>query len=170
MTVTVQQPIGSHDIVTDLNTLRETIILAGRISQLDKTDGMTEAETSTARAERDRLTEQLHGLVDKVRESTITIRLRGLRSSEWNQYILQCTRTVDGKPVKDGNKLLRLAVPGMVEGVLNHAGVPITMSDTDLNTLLESLADTQSYELLQTIQTLNSPAVSLPKDVTRLTA
>lgn len=168
MGITVQQPIGSHRIVTDLNSLRETIVLADRINHLETADGMTETEAAAARDERETMTARLRELAAKVDESTITIRLRGMRSTEWNMDVMACTRMVDGKPVKDGNKLLMMCLPGMVESIVNHDGNNVTMTEQDIKALVESLADTQAYELLQTMQTLNSPATSLPKDVTSL--
>lgn len=160
-------PSAQVNVVTDLNLLRDTIQLANQLDQLpDATGSMTEREIAANRREREQLTRRLSELKTQTDEHTITLTLTGLRANEWNQIVLRATTVTEkNKPVKDLPKLLHLALPLMVTHVTDPTGTEIETTAADLEAFADSLADTQTLELLQTIQELNTPVVSVPKEV-----
>lgn len=166
----ITRPSAQVNVVTDLNLLRETIQTANSLGRLPDTPGLTEAETADNRAERERLTRRLSELKTQTDEHTITLTLTGLRANEWNQLVLRSTITEKNKPVKDLPKLLRLALPLMVTHVTDPTGTEIETTAADLEAFADSLADSQTLELLQTIQELNTPTTSLPKEITTMLA
>lgn len=167
----ITRPSAQVNVVTDLNLLRDTIQLANQLDQLsDVTGSMTEREIAANRREREQLTRRLSELKTQTDEHTITLTLTGLRANEWNQLVLRSTITEKNKPVKDLPKLLHLALPLMVTHVTDSTGIEIETTATDLEAFADSLADTQTLELLQTIQELNTPVVSVPKEVATMLA
>ncbi|BAQ32090.1 hypothetical protein [Bifidobacterium scardovii] len=165
MDITITTPTARQEIVTDLDALRQCIDAANRLNDLKDESGRTEAEAAASRRQRDALTVRLRELADRVRESTITLTLHGLKSNEWNQIVLQCTTTEHGQTTKDLPLLLSLSLPAMVDGLTDAHGKPLDMDRDEIQRLAKSLTDTQSLELLQTIQTLNTPASALPKEI-----
>ncbi|MBW3088830.1 hypothetical protein KIH77_08860 [Bifidobacterium sp. 82T24] len=165
MNITISRPTADVDVCTDLDALRQAILTADEINNLPPAaNGMTEAEAAQTVRKRDELTARLNELGAKVRESSLTLTLRGLNSSQWNQIVAASTKSVDGKIVKDFQQLLTLALPRM----LDHATWRGETTDIDAERLADELSDSQTMQLLETIQQLNTPATSLPKAVSEL--
>lgn len=168
MELQVRSPYTSVEIVTNMTALRESIELTNRINELKAGENMTEVEASAARSEREKLAKRLGKTVQEVQKSTLTVTLEGLRSNEWNQLILRCTGMENGRQSRDMDKLLHLAFPRMLRAVKDPDGNNMEASPEAVNTLLDSLTDSQTAEILQTIQELNTPVTSLPKETLTL--
>lgn len=165
----ITPPSAQVNVVTDLDLLRDTVQAANRLGQLpDITGSMTEREIAANRRERERLTSLLSELKTQTDEHTITLTLTGLRANEWNQTVLRATVMEKNKPVKDLPKLLRLSLPLMVTHVADSTGTAIETTASDLEAFADSLTDTQTLELLQAIQELNTPVTNIPKEVLTL--
>ncbi|PLS25973.1 hypothetical protein [Bifidobacterium parmae] len=166
---TITRPTTDVDIVTDLDALRDTIELTNHYNEIvDATDGTTEAEASHHRRELDHTRSKLADLAAKVEASTITLTLQGLPSNQWNQTVARCTTTQGGRTTKDLNKLATLALAAMTTGMRGHDGEAIPVTADELAGLAGNLADSQILQLLETIQALNVPATSLPKETLTL--
>lgn len=169
MDLRVSTPTAQVRIVTDLDALRESITLTNRINALSSpTANRTEAEAAADARERERLLDDLRETAGRVDASTITLTLQGLHSNEWNQLVTRCTGMDNGRETKDLAKLARLSTPRMLTAVTAPDGTPIEADETAVNGLVDSLTDSQTLELLQTIQELNTPVTSLPKETSAL--
>ncbi|RSX56774.1 hypothetical protein [Bifidobacterium samirii] len=169
MELKVSTPTARVGIVTDLTALRDSIDLTNRITTLDEpAQDMTEHETAALARERENLLESLAQTVQAVEASTITLTLKGLKSNEWNQIVTRCTTTADGRQTRDLARLALLAVPRMVQNVTDANGTMVDTDETAITTLVDSLTDTQTAELLTTVQELNTPVSSLPKETLTL--
>lgn len=162
----IKRPTKTVDIVTDLDTLAQAVDLKQRIDDATpNTAGMTDAEICAAKKATDKLRRELKTKLKTIDESTVTLTLRGLGSSQWNQIVL-ATTTVDqktGKQERDINRLLTETLPEMIINV-EQQGEPVEFDQqTDVPALLEAIVDTQTVELLVAVQQLNTPQVEVPK-------
>ena len=162
----IKRPTKTVDIVTDLDTLAQAVDLKQQIDDATpNTAGMTDAEICAAKKATDKLRRELKTKLKTIDESTVTLTLRGLGSSQWNQIVL-ATTTVDqktGKQERDINELLMEALPAMIVNTEQH-GEPVEFDPAaDVPALLEAIVDTQTVELLVAVQQLNTPQVEVPK-------
>ena len=162
----IKRPTKTVDIVTDLETLAQAVDLKQQIDDATpNTAGMTDAEICAAKKATDKLRRELKTKLKTIDESTVTLTLRGLGSSQWNQIVL-ATTTVDqktGKQERDINRLLTEALPEMIINTEQH-GEPVEFDPAaDVPALLEAIVDTQTVELLVAVQQLNTPQVEVPK-------
>ena len=162
----IKRPTKTVDIVTDLDTLAQAVDLKQQIDDATpNTAGMTDAEICAAKKATDKLRRELKTKLKTIDESTVTLTLRGLGSSQWNQIVL-ATTTVDqktGKQERDINRLLTEALPAMIVNTEQH-GEPVEFDPAaDVPALLEAIVDTQTVELLVAVQQLNTPQVEVPK-------
>ena len=169
MAMTVTTPTAYARIVTDLQALRESIELTNRINDL-ATGGanLTEAETADNVRLRAQLFEDLRQSVKRADASTVTLNLHGLNANQWNELVIRCTSVKDGRETKDLAKLAALSVPRMLIEATDANGKHLPSDQTGVANLIRSLSDTQTVELLQTIQELNTPVTSLPKETRTL--
>lgn len=162
----IKRPTKTVDIVTDLDALAQAVDLKQQIDDATPNPaGMTDAEICAAKKATDKLRRELKTKLKTIDESTVTLTLRGLGSSQWNQIVL-ATTTVDqktGKQERDINRLLTEALPEMIISV-EQQGEPVEFdTQTDVPALLEAIVDTQTVELLVAVQQLNTPQVAVPK-------
>lgn len=162
----IKRPTATVDIVTDLDTLARAIGLKNSIDEATPdTAGMTDAEVCAAKKSTDKLRRELKTLLKTVDASTVTFTLRGLGSSQWNQ-IVAARVTADpktGRQSSDVAGMLIDALPDMIVKV-EQAGEPVDFdSHEDVPALLETIVDTQTVELISTVQRLNTPQVAVPK-------
>ncbi|RSX48938.1 hypothetical protein [Bifidobacterium castoris] len=162
----IKRPTATVDIVTDLDTLTQAIGLKKSIDEATPdTAGMTDAEICAAKKSADRLRRELKTLLKAVDASTVTFTLRGLGSSQWNQ-IVAANVTTDpktGRQSSDVAGMLTDALPDMIIKV-EQAGEPVEFDPhADVPALLGMVVDTQTVELISTVQRLNTPQVAVPK-------
>ena len=162
----IKRPTKTVDIVTDLDALAQAVDLKQQIDDAaPNTAGMTDAEICAAKKAADKLRRELKTKLKTIDESTVTLTLRGLGSSQWNQIVL-ATTTVDqktGKQERDINRLLTEALPAMIVNTEQH-GEPVEFDPAaDVPALLDAIVDTQTVELLVAVQQLNTPQVEVPK-------
>lgn len=162
----IKRPTKTVDIVTDLETLAQAVDLKQQIDDATPDPaGMTDAEICAAKKATDKLRRELKTKLKAVDESTVTLTLRGLSSSQWNQIVTvsMTVNAVTGKQERDISNLLLLALPAMIVSV-EQQGKPVEFdSETDVPALLEAIVDTQAVELLVAVQQLNTPQVEVPK-------
>ena len=139
------------EIVTDLQLMSDIIDLSNRINGQDKPDKQDK--------------ERLAGMVRDLDKSTLVLILRGLPSSPWNAIVIDHTQVKGDRVVKDLQGMVADAVPRMLVKARYKDGEPIDLDGEDLAGLTGSLTDIQVADLIQTIQTLNTPIDSLPKAV-----
>ena len=139
------------EIVTDLQLMSDIIDLSNRINGQDKPDKQDK--------------ERLAGMVRDLDKSTLVLTLRGLPSSPWNAIVIDHTQVKGDRVVKDLQGMAADAVPRMLVKARYKDGEPIDLDGEDLAGLTGSLTDIQVADLIQTIQTLNTPIDSLPKAV-----
>lgn len=162
----IKRPTKTVDIVTDLDTLAQAVDLKQQIDDATPDPaGMTDAEICAAKKATDKLRRELKTKLKTIDESTVTLTLRGLGSSQWNQIVV-ATTTVDqktGKQERDINRLLMEALPAMIVNTEQH-GEPVEFDPAaDVPALLDAIVDTQTVELLVAVQQLNTPQVEVPK-------
>ena len=162
----IKRPTKTVDIVTDLDMLAQAVELKQQIDDATPDPaGMTDAEICAAKKATDKLRRELKNKLKAVDESTVTLTLRGLSSSQWNQIVTvsMTVNAVTGKQERDISNLLLLALPAMIVSV-EQQGKPVEFdSKTDVPALLEAIVDTQTVELLVAVQQLNTPQVEVPK-------
>lgn len=162
----IKRPTKTVDIVTDLDMLAQAVELKQQIDDATPDPaGMTDAEICAAKKATDKLRRELKNKLKAVDESTVTLTLRGLSSSKWNQIVTvsMTVNAVTGKQERDISNLLLLALPAMIVSV-EQQGKPVEFdSETDVPALLEAIVDTQTVELLVAVQQLNTPQVEVPK-------
>ena len=157
MGIVVNKPRRTVDVVTDLDALRECIVAANDINGDDGTK-----QSKRAGEERRK---RLSSLVSKVDASTLTLRLHGLNSSQWNMVVVRNTSSEAGSMVRDWPTMLGEAVPSMIESVAWKAsGETVEMSSDELRDLVSSLSDTQTMDLITVVQELNTPVSLVPKE------
>ena len=151
MPIAVKPITKDVEIVTDLQLMSDIIDLSNRINGQDKPDKQDK--------------ERLAGMVRDLDKSTLVLTLRGLPSSPWNAIVIDHTQVKGDRVVKDLQGMVADAVPRMLVKARYKDGEPIDLDGEDLAGLTGSLTDIQVADLIQTIQTLNTPIDSLPKAV-----
>lgn len=164
----IKRPTKTVDIVTDLDALAQAVDLKQQIDDATPDPaGMTDAEICAAKKATDKLRRELKTKLKTIDESTVTLTLRGLGSSQWNQIVTvsMTVNAVTGKQERDISNLLLLALPAMIVSV-EQQGKPVEFdSETDVPALLDAIVDTQTVELLVAVQQLNTPQAEVPKDL-----
>lgn len=162
----IKRPTKTVDIVTDLDMLAQAVDLKQQIDDATPDPaGMTDAEICAAKKATDKLRRELKTKLKAVDESTVTLTLRGLSSSQWNQIVTvsMTVNAVTGKQERDISNLLLLALPAMIVSV-EQQGKPVEFDpQADVPALLEAIVDTQTVELLVAVQQLNTPQAEVPK-------
>lgn len=156
MKVTVKPITQDEEIVTDLQLMSDIVDLSNQLAQQDK----------PKKADK----EKLAGMVKELDSKTLVLTLKGLPSSPWNAIVIDHTDMVKDRAVKDFQGMVRDAVPRMLVKAEWKDGTEVAFEDGELEELIDSLTDIQVAELIQTIQTLNTPINQLPKEVRDLIA
>ena len=151
MPIAVKPITKDVEIVTDLQLMSDIIDLSNRINSQDKP------------SQKDK--DQLAGMVRDLDNSTLVLTLRGLPSSPWNAIVIDHTQVKGDRAVKDLQGMVADAVPRMLVKARYKDGEDIDLGGEDLAGLTGSLTDIQVADLIQTIQTLNTPIDALPKAV-----
>ena len=151
MPIAVKPITKDVEIVTDLQLMSDIIDLSNRINAQDKP------------SQKDK--DQLAGMVKDLDRSTLVLTLRGLPSSPWNAIVIDHTQVKGDRAVKDLQGMVADAVPRMLVKARYKDGDPIDLDGEDLAGLMGSLTDIQVADLIETIQTLNTPIDALPKAV-----
>lgn len=154
MPIAVKPITRDVEIVTDLQLMSDIIDLSNRINAQDKP------------SQKDK--ERLAGMVQDLDKSTLVLTLRGLPSSPWNAIVIDHTQVKGDRAVKDLQGMVADAVPRMLVKARYKDGEDIDLGGEDLAGLTGSLTDIQVADLIQTIQTLNTPIDALPKAVREL--
>jgi hypothetical protein len=157
MGIVVNKPRRTVDVVTDLDALRDCIVAANGING---DDGQKQSK-SVGEERRKRLSD----LVDKVDASTLTLKMHGLNSSQWNMVVVRNTSSEAGSMVRDWPSMLGEAIPSMIESVVwKTSGDSVEMSADELRDFVSSLSDTQTMDIITVVQELNTPVSSVPKE------
>jgi len=151
MPIAVKPITKDVEIVTDLQLMSDIIDLSNRINAQDQP------------SQKDK--ERLAGMVQDLDKSTLVLTLRGLPSSPWNAIVIDHTQVKDDRAVKDLQGIVADAVPRMLVKARYKDGEELDLDGEDLAGLTGSLTDIQVADLIQTIQTLNTPIDALPKAV-----
>ena len=151
MPIAVKPITKDVEIVTDLQLMSDIIDLSNQITAQDKP------------SQKDK--DQLTGMVRDLDKSTLVLTLRGLPSSPWNAIVIDHTQVKGDRAVKDLQGMVADAVPRMLVKARYKGGEEINLGGEDLAGLMGSLTDIQVADLIQTIQTLNTPIDALPKAV-----
>ena len=151
MPIAVKPITKDVEIVTDLQLMSDIIDLSNRINAQDKP------------SQKDK--DQLAGMVKDLDRSTLVLTLRGLPSSPWNAIVIDHTQVKGDRAVKDLQGMVADAVPRMLVKARYKDGGDLDLGGEDLAGLTGSLTDIQVADLIQTIQTLNTPIDALPKAV-----
>lgn len=156
MEVTVKPITKSVEIVADLQLMSDIVDLGNQLVDQDKKN----------KADR----EKLAGMVKELDSKTLVLTLKGLPSSPWNAIVIDHTSMAKDRAVKDFQGMVRDAVPRMLVKATWKNGAEVAFEAGELEGLIDSLTDIQVAELIQTIQTLNTPVNQLPKAVRDLIA
>ncbi len=151
MPIAVKPITKDVEIVTDLQLMSDIIDLSNQITAQDKP------------SQKDK--ERLVGMVKDLDKSTLVLTLRGLPSSPWNAIVIDHTQVKGDRAVKDLQGMVTDAVPRMLVKARYKGGEDLDLGGEDLAGLMGSLTDIQVADLIQTIQTLNTPIDALPKAV-----
>ena len=151
MNITVNPITRDVEIVTDMQLLSDIVDLTNTVNQMKE----------PAKKERDRLA----SLVKELDSKTLVLTLKGLPSSPWNAIVIEHTDVREGRAVKDLQGIVAAALPRMLSKAAYKGGKPVSLDGEEIENLVGSLTDTQVAELIQTIQTLNTPIDALPKEV-----
>jgi hypothetical protein len=171
MSFTISRPTADVEIITDYEPLQQAINLGNEIKEHDGEDysSLTEAESGKQRKAQATRKKNIAKLLDSVADKTLILHLQGLVSSKWNQIVVANTKVVNGETVKDYPQMVADAIPSMVTAVTNKkTGEPVAYEEIDLGELMESIPDSVTYELIQTVQNLNTPVTAVPKALTQL--
>ncbi|MFQ6233448.1 hypothetical protein [Bifidobacterium adolescentis] len=168
MEITITRPTAQHRIITDMQTLAESVRLGNRILELDATADATESEASERRREQDAVRKQLDSLLKIIEHKTLVVTFRGLNSSQWAQITLKNSKTMQGRVVKDLPAIAKEAAPLMLESAEWADGDDVEFTGAEFAKLIDSMTDSQVNALMQTVQELNTPVVEIPKELTRL--
>ena len=166
--ITITRPTAQHRIITDMQTLAESVRLGNRILELDATADATESEASERRREQDAVRKQLDSLLKIIEHKTLVVTFRGLNSSQWAQITLKNSETMQGRVVKDLPAIAKEAAPLMLESAEWADGDDVEFTGAEFAKLIDSMTDSQVNALMQTVQELNTPVVEIPKELTRL--
>ena len=151
MPIAVKPITRDVEIVIDLQLMSDIIDLSNQINTQDKPNKQDK--------------ERLAGMVRDLDKRTLVLTLRGLPSSPWNAIVIDHTQVKGDRAVKDLQGMVADAVPRMLVKARYKDGDDIDLSGEDLAGLTGSLTDIQVADLIQTIQTLNTPIDALPKAV-----
>ena len=151
MPIAVKPITKNVEIVTDLQLMSDIIDLSNRINSQDKPNKQDK--------------ERLAGMVKDLDKSTLVLTLRGLPSSPWNAIVVDHTLVKGDRAVKDLQGMVADAVPRMLVKARYKDGGELDLGGEDLAGLTGSLTDIQVADLIETIQTLNTPIDALPKAV-----
>ena len=151
MPIAVKPITKDVEIVTDLQLMSDIIDLSNRINSQDKPSKQDK--------------ERLAGMVKDLDKSTLVLTLRGLPSSPWNAIVIDHTQVKGDRAVKNLQGMVADAVPRMLVKARYKDGDDIDLGGEDLAELTGSLTDIQVADLIETIQTLNTPIDALPKAV-----
>lgn len=151
MPIAVKPITKNVEIVTDLQLMSDIIDLSNRINSQDKP------------SQKDK--DQLAGMVKDLDKSTLVLTLRGLPSSPWNAIVIDHTQVKGDQAVKHLQGMVADAVPRMLVKARYKGGEDIDLGGEELAGLIGSLTDIQVADLIETIQTLNTPIDALPKAV-----
>lgn len=154
MEVIVKPITKTVEIITDLQLMSDIVDLGNQVAGQDK------------RKKADK--EKLAGMVSELDSKTLVLTLRGLPSSPWNAIVIDHTDVVKDRAVKDFQGMVRDAVPRMLVRAVWKDGAEVTFEADELEGLIDSLTDIQVADIIQTIQTLNTPVNQLPKAVREL--
>ena len=150
MSITITKPTRTVEIITDYEALQESIRIANSIGETPSKP----SRTSLAKA------------VAAVDDSTLTLALHGLNSSQWNAIVVENTNVVKERVVKDWPQMVKDAIPAMLDkAAWKTKPAPVELSSDDLDSLLDSLTDSQTQELMVAVQELNTPVTAVPKGV-----
>lgn len=172
MSITITRPTKNVDIITDMTLMSQIVDAANSLHDLQQeaTTGLTETELSARNAEIQEAQENLKKFIAQQDEKTITLALRALNASHWIMVVTKNTHTVEGKIVKDFPAMIAQALPLMLEtatwkatGETEDMGGP-----EEIKQFVDSLLDTQIMDLAETLQELNSPVTTLPKEILNL--
>ena len=151
MPIAVKPITKDVEIVTDLQLMSDIIDLSNRLTSQDKPNKQDK--------------DQLAGMVRDLDKSTLVLTLRGLPSSPWNAIVIDHTQVKGDRAVKDLQGMVADAVPRMLVKARYKYGEDLDLGGEDLAGLMGSLTDIQVADLIETIQTLNTPIDALPKAV-----
>ena len=151
MPIAVKPITRDVEIVTDLQLMSDIIDLSNRINSQDKPSKQDK--------------ERLADMVKDLDKSTLVLTLRGLPSSSWNAIVIDHTQVKGDRAVKDLQGMVADAVPRMLVKARYKGGEDIDLGGEELTGLIGSLTDIQVADLIETIQTLNTPIDALPKAV-----
>ena len=151
MPIVVKPITRDVEIVTDLQLMSNIIDLSNRINSQDKPDKQEK--------------ERLAGMVTDLDKSTLVLTLRGLPSSPWNAIVIDHMQVKGDRAVKDLQGMVADALPRMLVKARYKGGEDIDLGGEELTGLIGSLTDIQVADLIETIQTLNTPIDALPKAV-----
>ena len=154
MEVIVKPITKTVEIITDLQLMSDIVDLGNQVAGQDK------------RKKADK--EKLAGMVSELDSKTLVLTLRGLPSSPWNAIVIDHTDVVKDRAVKDFLGMIRDAVPRMLVNAAWKDGAEVTLEAGELEELIDSLTDIQVADIIQTVQTLNTPVNQLPKAVREL--
>lgn len=154
MEVIVKPITKTVEIITDLQLMSDIVDLGNQVAGQDK------------RKKADK--EKLAGMVSELDSKTLVLTLRGLPSSPWNAIVIDHTDVVKDRAVKDFQGMIRDAVPRMLVKAAWKDGAEVTFEAGELEELIDSLTDIQVADIIQTVQTLNTPVNQLPKAVREL--
>jgi hypothetical protein len=171
MSLSVNRPTADVEIITDYEPLQQAIDLGNEIKEHDDEDyeGLTESMAATLRKEQATRKKNLKKLLDSVADKTVVLHLTGLVSSKWNQIVVANTKITKGETVKDYPRMVADAIPAMVTLITNKkSGEPVEYDELELGELMNSIPDSVTYELIQTVQNLNTPVTAVPKALTQL--
>lgn len=154
MEVIVKPITKTVEIITDLQLMSDIVDLGNQVAGQDK------------RKKADK--EKLAGMVSELDSKTLVLTLRGLPSSPWNAIVIDHTDVVKDRAVKDFQGMVRDAVPRMLVKAAWKDGAEVTLEAGELEELIDSLTDIQVADIIQTVQTLNTPVNQLPKAVREL--
>lgn len=154
MEVIVKPITKTVEIITDLQLMSDIVDLGNQVAGQDK------------RKKADK--EKLAGMVSELDSKTLVLTLRGLPSSPWNAIVIDHTDVVKDRAVKDFQGMIRDAVPRMLVKAAWKDGAEVTFEAGELEGLIDSLTDIQVADIIQTVQTLNTPVNQLPKAVREL--
>ena len=151
MPIAVKPITKDVEIVTDLQLMSDIIDLSNRINSQDKP------------SQKDK--ERLADMVRDLDRSTLVLTLRGLPSSPWNAIVIDHTKVKGDRAGKDLQGMVADAMPRMLVKARYKDGEELDLGGEDLAGLMGSLTDIQVADLIETIQTLNTPIDALPKAV-----
>ncbi|GAA6124171.1 hypothetical protein BPY_22790 [Bifidobacterium psychraerophilum] len=170
MSISITKPTKTVEIVTDLAALRESLLTAQALDAANK-DQQPRNKTAAEKHRRSIQAQKgkLKELVSKVDASTLNLTLRGLISSKWNMITVKNSHVDGERIIKDWPVMIAEALPDMLESAQwKTSGEQVDFNDADLKEFIESLSDTQVQDLMVNIQELNSPVVTVPKDLKAL--